>query len=91
MDDKKLSCVDCSVINCRKGDKTYPDFCLTVDLEPEVLQDALKEYEKEDVNRIAVAAAEVEADYYCQLTRVEEIMVFAEKIGAKKLGIATCT
>ena len=27
---------------------------------------------------------------HCQYTRVEEIITFAEKIGAKKIGIATC-
>ncbi len=85
-----LSCIDCGVVNCRKGDRTYPDFCLTTGLEEDLLAEALAEYEKPDVNRIAVVAAEVEADYYCKLTRVEETMEFARGIGAKKLGIATC-
>ena len=88
--DHKMSCIDCGVVNCRRGDKTYPDFCLTTALEADVLEEVRAEYAKEDINRIAVVAAEVEADYYCQLTRVEEIMKFADGIGAKKLGIATC-
>ncbi|HEY0209319.1 DUF1847 domain-containing protein, partial [Acerihabitans sp.] len=35
-------------------------------------------------------SAQVEGQYYGQLTRVEEIVVFAKKIGAKKIGIASC-
>ena len=88
--DKVLSCIDCGVINCRKGDAAYPDFCLTTGLEEDVLQEAMAEYEKDDINRIAVTAAEVEADHYGEMTRVEETMEFARGIGAKKLGIATC-
>ena len=88
--DKVLSCIDCGVINCRKGDAAYPDFCLTMGLEEDVLQEAMAEYEKDDINRIAVTAAEVEADHYCEMTRVEETMEFARGIGAEKLGIATC-
>ena len=41
-------------------------------------------------NRIAVAAAQVEYEGYGKRTRVEEIIQFARKIGAKKIGIATC-
>ncbi len=41
-------------------------------------------------HKIMVAAAEVEYEHYCKYTRVEEIMAFAKKIGAKKIGIATC-
>ena len=33
---------------------------------------------------------EVEYENYCKHTRVEEIMDFAKKINAKKIGIATC-
>ena len=32
----------------------------------------------------------VESDYYCQMCRVEETIEFAKRIGAKKIGIATC-
>ena len=37
-----------------------------------------------------VASAEVEYEGYCQWTRVQEIMEFARKIGAHKIGIANC-
>ena len=36
------------------------------------------------------AAAEVEYENYCRMTRIEEIAEFAGKIGARRLGVATC-
>lgn len=37
-----------------------------------------------------IASAEVEYEGYCKWTRVQEIMEFARKIGAKRIGIANC-
>jgi uncharacterized metal-binding protein len=39
---------------------------------------------------MAYSAAEVEGIYYGKLTRVEEIIAFARRIGATKIGVATC-
>ena len=39
---------------------------------------------------MARAAAEVEGVYYGKLTRVEETIAFARRIGARKIGIASC-
>ena len=88
--ERTMSCIDCAVVSCRTGSALCPDFCLSASLDPELKSDAIAEYEKESVRQISCAAAEVEADYYCKLTRVEETMEFARKIGAKKLGIASC-
>lgn len=90
MDKKEMSCIDCGVKNCDRGDKTFPDFCLTTHMDPEILREAMELYQEEENHRVTVAAAEVEYEHYCKYTRVEEIMAFAEKIGAKKIGIATC-
>lgn len=90
MDKKNMSCIDCMVKNCNLEDKTFPEFCLTTNMDKEVLESAMACYQEEENRRVMVSAAEVEFDYYCRQTRVEEIMSFAEKIGAKKLGIATC-
>ncbi|ASQ90508.1 hypothetical protein CHL67_05855 [Prosthecochloris sp. GSB1] len=40
--------------------------------------------------RFARAAAEVEGLYYGKLTRVEEVLAFARRIGARRIGLATC-
>lgn len=90
MKPEEMSCIDCTVKNCDKGDKTYPAFCLTTHMDQEILQDALACYAEEENHAVMVAAAEVENEHYCKYTRVEEIMAFAKKIGAKKIGIATC-
>ena len=40
--------------------------------------------------RMARAAAEIEGLYYGKATRVEEIVLFAKRIGAQRIGVATC-
>ena len=90
MEKKILSCIDCGNINCNKEDKQYPDFCLTTHMNQEVLDDAMECYKDEINQRSMIAAAEVEYEFYCKYTRVEEIMAYAKKMGFKKLGIATC-
>ena len=93
MDTKKdiqYSCVDCGTQNCKYKNRTYPDFCLTTNLKDEDLQWAVERYKENDNHKVMVASAEVEYEGYCQWTRVQEIMEFARKINAKKIGIANC-
>ena len=84
------TCVDCGTQNCKFKVRTYPEFCPTINLKDEDLQWALERYEEGRNHDIMVASAEVEYEGYCQWTRVQEIMEFAKKIGAKKIGIANC-
>ena len=83
------SCIDCGHTGCNFGDHR-PEFCLTTFLDEDILAEAMAEYEKEDIKRVAISAAEVEAENYMKMTRIEETMEFARKIGAKKIGIACC-
>lgn len=85
-----LSCVDCGTKNCKFKDRTYPKFCLTASLCTDDSEWALEKYGQEDNRNIAVASAEVEYEGYGKLTRVEETMAFARKIGARKIGVAFC-
>ena len=73
------SCTDCGVLNCSKRNASYPEFCLTEKLTEKELEKVVKLY-----------TAEVEGGFYGKYTRVEEIMEVAKRIGAKKIGIATC-
>lgn len=84
------SCVDCGVINCSKRNSTYPEFCLTTALTDEEIDEIVQLYKKRVNNKVAIASAEVEGGFYGKYTRVEETMEFAHRIGAKKIGIATC-
>ncbi len=87
----ELTCSDCGVPNCYRQDRKYPDFCLTEAVEPVELDGITSQYRGEGIDaRIARASAEVEGTYYGQLTRVEETIAFANRIGAKKIGLATC-
>ena len=90
-DNMERSCIDCGAKSCDRMDGGNPPFCLTTGLDQDVLQEAMLLYTEDDWNAaVTRAAAEVEAEFYCRMTRVEEIMEFARRIGAKKLGIATC-
>lgn len=84
------TCVDCGTQNCKFKIRTYPDFCPTTNLDENDLNWALERYDEGQNHEIMVASAEVEYEGYGKLTRVEEIMAFARKIGAKKIGIANC-
>lgn len=85
------SCVDCGVVNCNLMDKEYPPFCLTTaQKNDEVMERALQLYEDEVNHKMMVQAAEIETDFYCKMTRLEETIEFAKRMGYKKIGIATC-
>jgi uncharacterized metal-binding protein len=86
-----ISCSDCGLLNCYRHDKRFPDFCLTEGADREVVRKISGRYRGRNRDAvIARAAAEVEGAYYGKLTRVEEIIAFANRIGAKRIGIATC-
>ncbi len=87
---KNLSCGDCGVTNCNVGNKTYPGFCLTTHLDERVKEEAMAAYNELDNHNIMVQAADVEYEGYGRLTRVEETIEFAKRMGFKKIGIATC-
>jgi len=67
----------------------YPDFCPMAD-QADALREAREAYEEEETRQLALAAARTEADRYPLEPRVEEVMSFARRIGATRLGIASC-
>jgi len=89
---KKLRCAMCEVWACEAwpGTKKYPSFC-PMPAEKEILSRAEGKYlSQDDLREFALAAARTEAAGYCKEPRVEEIMNFARRIGARRLGIASC-
>ncbi len=87
-----FTCTDCGTGSCSKGDGNFPEFCLTTHLTEKEIDDLADLYNNnEEVRRLAIAGAEVEGGFYGKYTRVEEIIEFAKRIGAKKIGIATCS
>ncbi len=90
MEKEKMSCIDCYKISCDSNNFDYPEFCQTVKYK-DIVDEAVELFKNDEENKkIALAAAQIEGNFYCKLTRVEETVKFAEKIGAKKIGIATC-
>jgi uncharacterized metal-binding protein len=60
-------------------------------VETELLEEVERAYlDQEDLRSLAVESARTEAAGYCRTTRIEDIMDFARRIGAEKLGIAHC-
>ena len=82
-----FSCAMCEKHACITGDlSNAPKNCPC--LLPE-RDEALEKYQGEKL-KIAVKAAEVERDGYREWIRLEEIMEFAKRLGAGKLGLAFC-
>jgi uncharacterized metal-binding protein len=84
-------CTTCGVQVCATapGSKEIPDQC-PMRGEPEALAQARMAYGDPETRRLALAAAQTEADRYPFETRVEEVMSFARRIGAHHLGVAHC-
>lgn len=85
-------CALCAVLPCEagQGGKEKAKFC-AMSAEPELLKHVEGEYFKSGTVRdLAIASAQTEASGYMRRTRVEEIMDFARRIGAQRLGIAHC-
>ena len=87
-----LKCAVCGVKACsvEPGSKTPPPFC-AAETEEELLESVRRVYADDpETQRIAVAAARVEAEGYQKWPRVQEVMEFARHLGVEHLGIATC-
>jgi uncharacterized metal-binding protein len=85
------TCTDCFVLDCYRRNKKAPDFCLTKGTSVAKIRSTTRLYAGDSIDgKVARAAAEVEGRYYGKLTRVEEIVAFARRIGARRIGIATC-
>lgn len=95
MSEKKdfcFSCTTCGLQSCHKRDKDLPKLCLTTNkVTDKELNKILDLYRNDElISKLAKTAAVLDGTYYGKLTRVEEIIQFARRIGAKKIGIATC-
>ncbi|WP_130868648.1 DUF1847 domain-containing protein [Intestinimonas massiliensis (ex Afouda et al. 2020)] len=90
MEEFELSCADCGTKACRAASGPLPPFCTTNTLEPGELEEALALSNQPENQEVLRNAAQVEYEGYCKMTRVEEIMDFARRMGFHKLGIATC-
>jgi uncharacterized metal-binding protein len=90
--DQRLDCAGCDVNPCKAGGQNQSFDGCPMNNSEEILLKAVGLYEeKEELRKMARAAAIVEATGFMKWTRVEDTMEFARRLGFKKLGIACCT
>ena len=91
MDQSAFSCVDCAVNGCEYRDGKHPAFCPTTDFK---LSDDpwLKEQceDEENYRIIESAAYSAHVAHRETLSHLEETVIFARKMGVRKIGIAAC-
>lgn len=81
------TCADCAMKPCRRHEMDgLPRNCPTAEYSEE---ENLQRYSEEE-REMAYCSARVEGDFYCQLTRVEEIMEYALRMGYEHIGLAFC-
>ena len=102
-DKENPQCAKCSVKDkiCRVEGGKGPKFCATKNYS-EIVESAVREYERSEVREFARMASVQEAECYSNRhiqpfvshpvkPRVQEICEFAKKMGYRKLGIASCS
>jgi len=84
-------CVHCGAHACQVEPDTavYPESCPIV-CQEEALTAARRRYQEAGLRALAQAAARTEAAGYCRETRIEEVMSFARRLNAHRLGLAFC-
>lgn len=81
------TCDSCKKHSCRNGNlEDAPINCPCRELEK--IEEIKKYYLEEENMRLSHNSALVEAEGYCQLTRIQEIILFANKCNFTKLGLA---
>ena len=98
----RVECAKCGIKEriCSEENGRGPENCPTL-TRAEVIQEATKEYEKEDIKKFAKMASIQEAVCYSERDkkpyvlhpvkpRVQEVCEFAHRMGYKRLGIAFC-
>lgn len=75
---KTLQCDLCKNKRCRNGKDCFG-----------LKDDSLQKYAGDSLNQARVASG-IEAEFYMQKTRLEELILFAQRMSCKKIGIAFC-
>ncbi len=86
----RLTCEKCPTAACEYPDRAKPRFCAQDRITTALHEEAMRLYELPENHRIMEAAAKVSEDT-AQSTRVQDTIKFASLIGARRIGIATCT
>lgn len=93
MDPMMFSCADCRIQGCAKDTGEYPAGCPTAALDAEQIEAVSCAYEEDGLSAaIMAAASEVSTEAFAKRwSRVEETLAFLERMGWKRIGIASCS
>ncbi len=84
------ACVRCAVLACREEAVELPDGCPML-VDKDIIEEAGRALlADEDRLHLAASASRVEAEGYCEWTRLREVMELARRLGVTRLGIACC-
>src|SRR5512138_2834882 len=85
-------CTRCGTIGCTQppAGASHPSFCPMLQQGELLAATSAAITGQEEVERLARESARTEAAGYCRWTRVEEVMDFARRLGAQRLGLAHC-
>ena len=85
-----LNCMNCTVAACEHTDRERPGFCVQPHVAEEMSRKAYELYMSPE-NYGIVKAATLVVEETVDSTRVQDTIKFAHYLGAKRIGIATCT
>jgi uncharacterized metal-binding protein len=96
--DNEAACGKCTRVVCMSPNKEQAEPSCPMKTRADVIEEAVTEYDKPDIHEFARKASIQEFECYMNLPegrtprypRVEEIIMFAKKMGYKKLGVAFC-
>jgi uncharacterized metal-binding protein len=86
----ELSCSECEAGNCMARAASFPAFCPTRANAQSAAETRELYAGDTPEGEMARTAAAIEGEFYGRLTRVEETILFARRLGVKKLGLASC-
>ncbi len=82
------TCASCQVAACRYHQGEKPKNCPCLDTD--IIDRSVELLQQEENLAIARNSAMTEAEGYGRLTRLQEIILFCQKMGYKKIGLAFC-
>lgn len=74
-----INCAQCETRECTSGKDCFG-----------AAEEHLALYDDDRIVRLHKAAAAIEARHYCKEPRIREIILFAQELGCRKVGLAFC-
>ena len=72
------ACAECKTKDCRQGKDCFAK------------ANQHRQLYKKSIAKLHKASSAIEARYYCEKTRLGEIILFAKELGCQKIGLAFC-